>query len=74
MMPCDAKRKKQTRKLVGGESPDVTDDTTNKGLRPRNPPNTKEEGNRVELLDTTNKRFLLRINTFEVEVPKETRL
>ena len=60
MMPCDAKRKKNKQeKLVGGESPDVTDDTTNKGLRPRNPPNAKREGKvrlpvfsvQVDLLD-----------------------
>ena len=35
-MSC--KKKKQPRILFGENPPGVTDDTTNKGLRPRNPP------------------------------------
>ena len=59
-------KEKQT-KLIGGNPRDVTDDTTNKGSRPRDPPqdNRKKGINyrvftlHVDLLDTTNKRSLL---------------
>ena len=57
---------KKTRKHNSnwGNPRDVTIDTTNKGLRPRNPPYAKREGKvvlevfsvHVDLLDTANKR------------------
>ena len=42
MMQCHAKEKQPN--LFGENSPGVTDDTTNKGLRPRNPPTATGEG------------------------------
>ena len=70
---------KQTIANVGKNPPGVTDDTTNKGLRPRNPP-TNPGGERsptsdsscfklisstppTRLLDTTNKGILLGLMT-----------
>ena len=60
------KGKRTNKFLVGEKSPGVTNDTTNKGLRPRNPPTATGEGRsptidssclQVDLLDTTNKSF-----------------
>ena len=60
------RKEKLTSRNYWGETPVVTDDPTNKGLRPRNPPTNPGRAKKadyrffrlpVDLLDTTNKGF-----------------
>ena len=65
--------KRKTHANYMGTTPVVTDDTTNKGPRPRGPAEARREGGgilrvfsfHVDLLDTANKRCLLRENKLE---------
>ena len=57
-------KNKNTQNLIGEKSRGVTDDTTNKGSRPRDPPEDNRKRGvhyrvfmlHANLLDTTNKR------------------
>ena len=51
-MKHDAEKKTNKQFLIKGETPGVTDDTTNKGLRPRNPP-TNPGGRRRLTIDSS---------------------
>ena len=69
MMQKEKKRKEKTNKSKGEKSRGVTDDTTNKGSCPRNPPpNNRKRGVHyrvcmlhIDFLDTTNKILSLHL-------------
>ena len=65
MMQKENQRKEKTNKSKGEKSRGVTDDTTNKGSRPRDPPQDNMKRGEIypvfvfhgDLLDTPNKRL-----------------
>ena len=70
MHGAERKTNKQTNNFYLGKTPAVTDDTTNKGLCPRNPP-TNPGGGRSPTIDSSFRlsfnEFLRKLMMFKVE-------